>query len=250
MTTSSKKRTKKSQSTELSTPPPPQIKAYGYARVSTEEQAREGLSLPAQEEKIRAYAVIHNLNLIEIIRDDGYSGKNINRPGLQRLLEMIQSPEPEAVIVWKLDRLTRSTRDLLALVEERFKTGNTRFLSITEQIDTDTAMGKFFLTLMGAMAQMERELISERTSAALSHKKDRGDTLGQVPYGWSRVDNRLVKNADEQEVLKQIKQMRRNGLSFRHIARALNAQNIPTRRSKSKSEWRASTIHHLLNRDS
>mgnify|MGYP001565920212 FL=1 len=150
---------------------PTQLKAYGYCRVSTEEQAREGISLDAQEEKIHQYANLKDLELLEVIRDEGASGKDLERPGLQRLLHLIEDEQAEALIVYKLDRLTRNTSDLLQLVEEIFKDGNTRFFSITEDIDTNSAMGKFFLTIMGAMAQMERELVSERTKAALLYKK-------------------------------------------------------------------------------
>ena len=106
------------------------LRAYGYVRVSTEEQAAEGLSLEAQEEKIRAYASFKDLELVEIIRDEGASGKDLNRPGFQELLELVGGKQAEALVVFKLDRLTRNTSDLLHLVEDVFKQGNTRFFSI------------------------------------------------------------------------------------------------------------------------
>lgn len=223
----------------------PNLKAYGYCRVSTEEQAREGLSLDAQEAKIRAYAQIKDLDLLEIIRDEGFSGKDLHRPGLQRLLALSQDPQAEALIVYKLDRLTRNTSDLLLLVEEIFKKGNTRFFSITEEIDTDSAMGKFFLTIMGAMAQMERELVSERTSTALQYKKQQGYSLGKIPFGYSRIDGQLVPDEAEKKILRQMKKWRKSGLSYGKIAQKLNEKCILPKRQNTR--WHASTIYHILN---
>ncbi|MEW6571347.1 MAG: recombinase family protein [Nitrospirota bacterium] len=220
------------------------LKAYGYVRVSTEEQAKEGISLDAQKEKIKAFAVVHDLELVDIISDEGYSGKNMARPGLQKLIDLTKGQAIEAVIVYKLDRLSRKTRDLLFLIEDSFKKGNTRFFSLTEQIDTDTAMGKFFLTLMGAMAQMERELIAERTKATLAYKKDCGDSLGHIPYGNKRVNGKLVEDPDEQRVIREIKKLRRQGKSYRKIACILNDQGIPTRGKKAK--WHDSSVWCVL----
>ena len=225
---------------------PQKLRAYGYARVSTDDQARDGVSLDLQEQKIEAYAMLRDLTLIETIRDEGYSGKDLNRPGLERLLRLIEGDEAEAVIVYKLDRLTRSTGDLLHLIEDKFKHGNTRFLSITEQIDTQTAMGKFFLTIMGAMAQMERELISERTSAALQYKKQKGESMGLIPYGYDRVDGQLFENDEEMRIVRRMKRWKREGLSYNKIANRLNENGIKPRRKGSK--WHASSVHVVLKR--
>ena len=224
------------------------LRAYGYVRVSTEEQAAEGLSLEAQEEKIRAYASFKDLELVEIIRDEGASGKDLNRPGFQELLELVGGKQAEALVVFKLDRLTRNTSDLLHLVEDVFKQGNTRFFSISEEIDTDTAMGRFFLTIMGAMAQMERELISERTSAVLQHKKAQGHSLGLVPYGYERIEGMLHKEPEEQKILRRMKRWRREGLSYKKIAERLNDKGIKPRRQKAK--WHSSSVYYILKRKS
>jgi site-specific DNA recombinase len=222
------------------------LKCFGYVRVSTEEQVREGVSLNAQEKKIRAYAEIHDLELVEIIRDEGYSGKDLERPGFKYLLEKVKGQESEAVIVYKLDRLTRRTSDLLRLVEEVFQEGNTRFFSITEQIDTDSAMGKFFLTIMGAMAQMERELISERTKAALAYKKEIGETVGHLPYGYQREDGKLISDKEEKRVIRKMRRLRKEEQSYGKIATKLNKEGIPTKRGTGK--WYASSVSNVLNR--
>ena len=117
-------------------------------------------------------------------------------------------------------------------------------------------MGKFFLTISASIAQMERELISERTRASLDYKKyTLGHRLGQVPYGFQRIDGNLVEYPKEQKVLRKIKRLREKGLSLNKIANKLNEEGVPTRRKKNKkknqevkTEWRSSTIHHLINR--
>lgn len=221
------------------------LRAFGYVRVSTEEQKEEGVSLEAQEEKIKAWALLHDLELVEVIRDEGVSGKDMERPGLQRLIELSHGPESEAVIVYKLDRLSRRTRDLLYLIEEVFKKGNTRFFSITEQIDTETATGRFFLTLMGALAQMERELIAERTRAALWYKKARGDPLGAEPYGFKLEGDGFKEVPEEQRVISRLKRLRAKGKSYREIASILNREGIPAKRG---GKWNPSSIWYILDR--
>lgn len=218
--------------------------AYGYARVSTAEQAAEGLSLDAQEAKIRAYALIHDLQIAEIIREEGASGKNLKRPKLQRLLSLLAGKQREALIVWKLDRLTRSTRDLLHLIEDVFKGSHTRLFSISEQIDTETATGKFFLTIMGAMAQMEREVISERTSFALDLKRQRTEHLGAIPYGYKKDGKLLVKDNEEQKWIRQMQTWRKQGLSYADIAFWLNEHAVPTKRQGAS--WGPSAVFYIL----
>jgi DNA invertase Pin-like site-specific DNA recombinase len=231
---------KKTPKNTLQTP----LKAYGYVRVSTEEQAKEGISLEAQKAKIQSFATLKDLNLIEIITDESVSGKDLDRPGLKRLLNLVKGHDTEAVIVYKLDRLSRRTRDLLFLIEDVFKKGNTRFFSITEQIDTDTAIGKFFLTIMGAMAQMERELIAERTKATLGYKKEKGESLGHIPYGYQRINGKLVINHQEQKVIRKIKRLRKQGKGYKKIAELLNNQGIPVR--NKKANWHNSTVWYVV----
>lgn len=224
---------------------PKRLKAFGYCRVSTDEQVREGISLDLQQEKIEAYAVSRDLALIETIRDEGHSGKSLERPGLERLLKLVEGSDAEAVIVWKLDRLTRSTGDLLHLIEDVFKRSNTRFLSINEQIDTESAMGKFFLTIMGAMAQMEREVIAERTSAALQFKKEQGQKLGLVPYGFKRVNGEDVPDEIEMKVIRKMKRWKKK-MSYEKVAEKLNEEGVSPRRKDAR--WHGSSVHHILKR--
>jgi len=219
------------------------MKAIGYIRVSTEEQAREGISLEAQKDKVKKYADLHNLNLTEIIRDEGKSGKDLNREGIQKVISLCQAKEINHLIVYKMDRLTRRTLDLLTLVEEVFKPNNIQFHSITERIDTSTAQGKFFLTIIGAMSQMERDLISERTSEALRYKISQGENVGSPPLGFLAEDKKLSRIDGEFEVVAYIKKLKRKRLSLGKIARRLNEENIPTKRG---GRWHPGTVRYVL----
>ena len=158
------------------------MRAIGYVRVSTDEQAREGISLENQHAKIRTYCDLNDLELVGIIEDAGKSGKDLNRDGIQDLMNRIGRREIDAVVVYKLDRLSRRVRDTLQLMELVEKK-SVAFHSITERIDTKSAMGKFFLNIMASMNQWERDTISERTRDALHLKIIKNERAGQVPYG-------------------------------------------------------------------
>ena len=219
-------------------------RAFGYVRVSTEEQAEEGISLRAQRSRIKAYAEAMGLRLVRTYADEGISGRSLERPGLQELLERVQGREGETIIVYRLSRLSRSTRDLLFLVEDAFIEGNTRLVSVSEHIDTETAMGRLFLTIMGALAQMERELISERTRAVLNFKKERGEILGSPPFGYRIGDsNKLVPVAREIRVVQRILKWRAQKLSYQAIAEQLNEEGAKTKRGGS---WYASTVRNVV----
>jgi len=196
---------------------PRRIKAVGYVRVSTEEQAREGLSLDAQEEKIKAYCTAKGWRLVRIYRDEGFSGKDLNRPGLQAMLRDLKSDGIRAVVVAKLDRLTRSVRDLGYLIDDLFD--GVALASVEESLDTTTAGGRFVLHILGAVAQWERETISERTRNTLRFKRQRGEWVGRVPYGFKiGPDGRLVEDPEQIRNIQRMKRLRRRGYSYREIA--------------------------------
>ena len=187
-------------------------KAIGYIRVSTDEQAREGISLENQRAKIEAYSQLNDLELVGILEDAGKSGKDLNREGIQNLVDLIKGRRVDAVIVYKLDRLSRKVRDTLQLME-LIEKQRIAFHSITEKIDTKSAMGKFFLNIMASMNQWERDTISERTRDALQLKIVKNERAGQVPYGWSLAEDgsSLVENPREQEAITLIKETPRQG---------------------------------------
>jgi len=221
------------------------LRAIGYVRVSTEEQAREGVSLAAQEARIRAYATAKDLVLVDVVRDEGLSGKDLDRPGMQRLIAACQGGEVQAVVVMKLDRLSRRTRDLLYLIEDVFQAKEVSLHSLHETVDTSSASGRFFLRIMGALAEMERELIGERTAAALAHKKARGDRLGTTPLGYRTPGpgQPLEPVPAEQETIRRISGLHRRGQSYSAIAARLTKEGRPTKRG---GRWDHSTVRSVL----
>ena len=197
------------------------MRVVGYIRVSTAEQEESGLGIEAQEAKVRAYCDLYGLELVELFTDAA-SGKNLQREGIEAALGRLVDGAAEGLIVAKLDRLTRSVRDLGALLEDYFK--DSSLVVVAEQVDTRTAAGRLVLNLLTSVAQWERETIGERTRDALRAKRRRGEkTGGTVPFGFdAREDGRLVENRQEQLVLNQIKALRAKGYGYKRIAAALN----------------------------
>lgn len=214
----------------------------GYVRVSTERQADFGVSLQAQTEKIHAMAVVQGLEVAQVVADAGESAKSIERPGLERLLELVDAGRVRTVIIAKLDRLTRSVKDLADLLE-RFQRHGVALVSVAESLDTASAAGRLVLNIMTAVSQWEREAIGERTATALQHKRRHGQVFNHTPYGFIRVGDSLVPDAAEQAVICRIRLYRSNGYSLRQIADALNADAVPTKR---RSKWFAQTVKDVL----
>jgi len=220
-------------------------KAIGYIRVSTEGQALEGVSLDAQSAKIRAYCDLNDLELVEIICDAGKSAKNTDRDGLQKCLTMLSNGEASALIVYKLDRLSRKVLDTLNLISEIEGYGASLH-SIVEKLDTQSALGKFFVNMTAALAQLERDQISERVTFAMEHKKSQGQHCGRAAYGFEMTDKALVKVEIQFEAIAIIRAMREGGATLRAIADKLNTDAIPTQRG---GKWQASTINQIIKRE-
>lgn len=219
------------------------MKVIGYIRVSTTEQDQSGLGLADQEAKIRAYCDLYNLSLVEI-KKDAASGKNMERPGLQNALALLKSGQVEGIIVAKLDRLTRSVRDMGILLDKYFQKNG--LFVVAEQIDTRTAAGRLLLNLLTSVAQWERETIGERTAAALSVKKRNGERVGTIPYGYDcDANGKLTANEKEQETIARIKALRASGYSFEAIARQLNSDGILTKLGK---QWSKASVFKIYNK--
>jgi site-specific DNA recombinase len=219
--------------------------AVGYVRVSREEQVREGVSLDAQRARITAYAEAKDLVLGEILADEGMSGKELERPGLQDLVARCQRGEVRHVIVWKLDRLTRRTRHLLSLVEDLFLARGIELHSVSESLDTSTPHGRFVLTLFGGLAQMEREQIADRTRSALAWKRDQGLPTSHAPLGFRSCGKRqrMEPVPTELETVRRIFALRQEGESYHTIAGRLNRAGVQTKRGRN---WHASTIRNVI----
>jgi len=219
-------------------------KVVGYARVSTDGQAEHGVSLEAQVAKIRAYCTANDLGEPEIVADGGASAKSLRRDGMAAVLDAVKRREVSAFVVAKIDRATRSVRDLYELVE-RFQRAGVAFHSIAERVDTTSATGRAFLGLLGVMAQLERELIGERTAAALHHLRATGRVYGSTPFGFDRVGDDLVPSVSEGEALALARGMRDDGATLRTIAAELTRRGVPT---KKGGAWAPETVRLVLKR--
>jgi DNA invertase Pin-like site-specific DNA recombinase len=218
------------------------MKLIGYCRVSSEQQAKEGLSLALQADKIRAYCSLNDYTVVEIITDAGISAKNISgRPGLKRALDMVMSGKADGLVAWKLDRMFRSTVDALQTAE-MFRANGKSLQSISERLDTSSAMGEFFFSLMASLATMERRLTGERTKSILDGKKARGEFVGKPKFGYQSAGKSLQANDPQQQIISMIRDLSAQGLSFRCVAQRLNAANILTKQSKCWTHKQISSI--------
>ena len=224
------------------------MKIIGYCRVSTEQQAESGLGLESQEAKLRAYCELYGHELVEVIHDAGFSAKSLNRAGLSRALSMLESGEAEGLLVSKLDRLTRSVKDLGSLIDNYFseQAGKGCLLSVQDQVDTSTAGGRLVLNVLMSVAQWERESISERTSDALQARAARGLVKGgQAPTGKQWHEGGLIAHDAESEAVAIVHQLRESGLSLRQIVAELNRLGVPTRQG---AKWHLTSVSRVLKR--
>ena len=225
------------------------MKAIAYIRVSTLLQATEGVSLEAQEAKIKLWCAANDAELAGVFVDAGISGKRSdNRPQLQAALEAaLEAVSAGSVlVVYSLSRLARSTKDTLA-ISDRLQKANCDLVSLSEKIDTTTAAGKMVFRMLAVLAEFERDQISERVSTVVAHKRSKGERIGQVPFGYDLAEDgvRLITNDAEQSILEDIRELRASGLSLRDIATQLNTLKLPT---KKGGEWKHSTVQSILGR--
>lgn len=227
-------------------------RVVGYVRVSTDQQADDGVSLAAQRAKLHAYALALDLELVDVFEDAGFSAKSLQRPGLAAALELLDAGGAEGLVVTKLDRLTRSVRDLGDLVD-RYFAARCSLLSVSDAIDTRTAAGRLVLHVLAAVSQWEREATAERTRDALSQLRAEGVQLGGEALGWRRADARderghraLERLVDEAATCERIVALAAEGRSLREIADVMDAEGRHTKRG---GRWHPMTIQRVLRRD-
>jgi len=220
-----------------------------YVRVSTDEQVQEGFSVRAQTEKLKTYALLKDWEIFDLYADEGISGKNIvDRPAINRLIEDIQNGKVNNVLVFKVDRLTRSTKDLIELVD-LFEDCNCAFNSLTESIDTDTPSGRMFLKIIGIFAEFERENLVTRLKLGFERKVKEGYTLANstLSYGYIKPKGQKIQTIepDEAKIVKEIFSMYLDeNMSMNGIAQTLNVRGIPTKMNAPM--WDMTTIKRLL----
>lgn len=232
-------------------PTPRPVRAAAYVRVSTDEQAREGVSLAAQEERIRAYCALHGLELVRVYRDAGVSAGNPlhERPEGAALLAAIDAGDVVHVVALKLDRLFRDAIDALRVATGWERAGVAMHLIDLggQTVNTASAAGKFMFSVLAAAAEMERNLIGERTRTALQHKRARGERLGTTPLGFRTPAPGATMEpvADELRPVRVILRRRKAGDSFREIAARLERDGFTTKRG---GRWHASTVRGVWDR--
>ncbi|MGE7650545.1 recombinase family protein [Peribacillus frigoritolerans] len=218
-----------------------------YVRVSTDDQAKEGFSIPAQRERLKAFVSSQGWGSYEEYIEEGWSAKDINRPQIQRMLQDIERGKIDIVLVYRLDRLTRSVLDLYSLLQI-FDNHNVAFRSATEVYDTSTAMGRLFITLVAALAQWERENLAERVRFGIEQMIDDGKKPGgHSAFGYHFDKDFNCKIIEEEaKIVNMIYQWYADGIGYHTIAKKLNKLEVKPRIAK---QWNPNSIRDILMND-
>jgi|JI10StandDraft_1071094.scaffolds.fasta_scaffold95715_5 site-specific DNA recombinase len=213
-----------------------------YTRVSSGEQAQDGVSLENQLMKCRIYCQYKDMEIIEEITDEGVSGKKTDkRPGFVRIMDLVKNRECDAVVVYSLSRFCRNTAGTITAIEQMNKK-DVAFHSLTENIDTTTAVGKLFLSMIAAFSEFECNITGERTKSALDYKKSKGEALGSVPYGFKRSGKMLVRDEAEQEIITLIMGLHFNDYSYGEICTELQSRGLTPR----GQAWHRQSISNII----
>ncbi len=218
------------------------MRAAIYARVSTDDQAKEGFSIAAQLKRLNAYCKARGWALANAYVDEGFSGRGIERPAYQRMMSEIETWD--VLVVLKMDRIHRNSRNftnMMDLLKER----NKEFNSMQESFDTTTAIGRFVMDIIQRIAQLESEQIGERVKMGMAQKakKGKGHNGFPEPYGYDFRDGHLVLDEAEAIVVEKIYNGYLEGSSLMDIARRLNGEGISTKKGRA---WEKATVQNVL----
>ena len=222
------------------------MKAAIYIRVSTAKQVEQGLSLQAQKQTLQRYAEGLGYEIVACVRDAGISGKKMsNRPGIKRILAMVEKGKVGVVLVYSLSRFARNTIETLQAVK-LFQKHNVALVSYTEKIDTQSAMGSFFVTMLAGLAELERQVTSDRNKHTAQYKREKGEAIGQLPWGKAKQGKKLIDAPEEIQVISRIEAYRADGMSYAKIAQALTVDGVKNK--LGKCSWTAPGLSQLLKR--
>lgn len=215
-----------------------------YPRVSTTEQAENGHSIDEQIERMKKYCDAMGWTVYKVYTDAGFSGANTERPALQRMIKDVENGKLDKVLVYKLDRLSRSQLDTLFLIEKVFLANNTDFVSMSENFDTSTPFGRAMIGILAVFAQLEREQIKERMTMGKAARAKQGKYYGSgnIPIGYDYINGELVVNEFDAMQIKRIFTEYANGKAPYTIANELNAAGL----KHKYGEWKHDTIRELL----
>ena len=217
-----------------------------YTRVSTTEQAQEGYSLQEQEARLKSYCEAMNWNPCQMYTDPGYSGGSMKRPALQQLIRDAKAKKIDRVVVYKLDRLSRSQKDTLYLIEEVFLANHCDFVSMTENLDTGSALGKAMIGILAVFAQLERETIKERMVMGKIARAKEGKWCGGsiAPYGYNYANDQLIPDEVEKLHVMEAFNLAERGWSTSKISTTFNRKGYTPKRGVNC--WTDITIHRML----
>ena len=216
-----------------------------YVRVSTEAQESDGYSLEEQERLCKCALESKEWECVNVYRDGGFSGKTVDRPALQEMFKDIREGKIDAVMIYKLDRLSRSQKDTLMIIENIFLPYDVDIVSLKETLDTTTPWGRAMIGILAAFNQLDRETIVMRTTMGRRAKaKSGGYTGGMTPIGYKVENKELVIDEREAFVVREIFKMRRAGKSYRAIADALESRGVLGRDHKP---MRFTTVSSIVN---
>lgn len=211
-----------------------------YMRVSTQEQAENGNSLEFQKEKLEAYCKIHEYKIVGEYVDAGISGAKFNRPALDRLKNDVD--KIDVVLIYKLDRLSRSIKDTMLLIEDFFKPNKIDLISLSENFDTTQAIGMATVGMLSTFAQLERDTIKQRMVAGKVQAVKNGNFISKPPFGYEKKDGKLVKDEITKECVEFIFKKLLEGNSTTQIAKLVELNNYS---HLKKGLWHFSTINRI-----
>ena len=216
-----------------------------YIRVSTEDQAREGFSLGEQEEKLRQLCKYKDFEIFKVYKDAGISAKNMkDRPAFQQMLEDMKAGKLNYIVAYKLDRVTRSVRDLEVLIST-LEQYHCYLICDRDDVNTSTANGRFFFFFLTVLSQLEIEIVSERTKFGLNGAIKAGHIPGKVPLGYYRdIDKTLKVDVTTKDIVLKIFELYLEGKSYQTISNILNEEKIS---SPNNKKWCDSTIDRIIN---